>query len=462
MGQLHFVVPQPGCISQHAIQSAHVCGRDYLPFVSRVAMSSAGELTVDREEDESGTFHILWPTSDHGNLLLQTATLVERPEPYLLPLELARGTLNRFRNFLAEWKASGMTMPPAVNERLAESLQSFVKAVASQRAPEMSSQLASQSIDAALAGIDALSSAFVDQARRMRQQQTPKILPLFAGRLPDVVPDAALGSAFVAAFNTAALPFSWARVEADEGRQNWAITDAQVQWCQSQNLRICGGPLLELRRRSLPDWIYLWEGDFDNWLMVAGDYIRAVVTRYRGKVHFWNAAARLISGEALGLDEEQKLRLAVRAVEVIRSLDPQTPVIVSLDQPWARYMAHREAELSTLQFADALARSDLGLAGIGMEINLGTGAQATLPRDRLEFSSHLDLWASLGLPMLVSIAVPSAGDDFTLQTQQRWIDDYLPILLARPIRAGGDLEPTSRFRRGRFSSHWPGGWPAAA
>jgi len=433
MGQLHFLVPHSDRLSPQAVQTAYVCGRDYLPFVSRVTAGPGGELTVDREEEESGTFNILWPTASHGTLLLSTATLVERPEPYLLSLELARGTLHRLRNFLADWQASGMTVPDAVNKCLNEALHCFVKAVAGQRSPTTSAELADNSIDAALAGIDGISTALVEQSRRMRQQQMSKILPLFAGRLMDAVPDAALATAFVAAFNTAAVPFSWTRVEADEGRQNWTLTDAQVQWSQSHNLRICGGPLLELRRRSLPDWIYLWEGDFDNLLMVAGDYIRSVVMRYRGKVHFWNAAGRLITGEALGLDEEQKLRLAIRAVEVIRSLDPQTPVIVSLDQPWAESMCRRDTEFNPLQFADALVRSDLGLSGIGIEINLGTSAQATLRRDLLEFNSQLDMWSSLGMPMLVSIAVPSAGDDFTPQTQQKWLDAYVPMLLARPM-----------------------------
>jgi hypothetical protein len=432
MGQLHFLVPHPDRMSPQAIQTAYVCGRDYLPFVSRVALSAGGELTVSRDEEESGTFNILWGTLGHGVLFLATATLIERPEPYLLPLELARGTLHRLRNFLADWQGSGLIVPENVNEKLSEALHSFVKAVASQRSPEESAALADKSIEAALSGIDEIFLSLVEQSRRLRQQQMSKVLPLFAGRLADGVPEPPLASGFLAAFNTAAVPFSWSRVESDEGRQNWTATDAQVKWCQANGLRICGGPLLELRRRSLPDWIYLWEDDFDNLLMVAGDYIRAVVTRYRGKVHFWNAAGRLITGEVLGLDEEQKLRLAVRAVEVIRSLDPQTPVIVSLDQPWAELMGRQESELNPLQFADALVRSDLGVAGIGMEINLGTSGEATLPRDPLEFNSQLDLWSSLGLPMLVSVAVPSGGDQYTLQTQQRWLETYLPILFARP------------------------------
>jgi len=362
--------------------------------------------------------------------VLSTATLVERAKPYHLPLELARGTLNRLRNVLAE-------LPPAAAEatavsgHLTESQNCFIAGVARQNSPAVSAELADKSIVAALKAIDGVMAAMAEQARKVRQQQPQRVLPLFAGRLGDAVPDASLGTAFLAAFNAATVPFSWGCVEADEGRQNWASTDAQIRWAHAHNLRVCGGPLLELRRGALPDWIYLWEGDFDNLLMVAGDYIRAVVTRYRGKVHFWNAAGRLGTGEALGLEEEQKLRLAVRAVEVIRSLDPQTPIIVSLDQPWGEMMAQRETEISPLQFADAFVRSDLGISGIGLGINLGVTCQATLPRDLLEFSLQMDIWSSLGLPLLVSIAVPSGGDFFTPRWQQDWLEKYLPVLLAR-------------------------------
>jgi hypothetical protein len=432
MGQFHFLVPDSERLSPQALQSAHICGRDRLPFVCRVSKTTSGELTVAREEEESGNFNIVWTTPSHGSLLLSTATLVERPEPYLLPLELARGTLHRLRNLSADWKATGLDEPPGINDQLAQSLHHFIHAVEQQQSPAASAELANRSIDVGLTAMGGIATAMIEQTMRVRQQQPSRILPLFAGRLDEGVPSEQLAAGFLAAFNTGAVSFSWARVEADEGRQNWALTDAQMQWCQTHNLRICGGPLLELRRRSLPDWIYLWEGDFDNLLMVAGDYIRAVVTRYRGKVHFWNAAGRLITGEALGLNEEEKLRLVVRAVEVIRSLDPQTPVIVSLDQPWAEFMSRHEAEFSPLQFADALVRSDLGLAGVGIEINLGFSPQATLPRDVLEFNSQLEMWSSLGMPLLVSIAVPSGGAEFSLLSQQTWIETYVPILLARP------------------------------
>ena len=41
--------------------------------------------------------------------------------------------------------------------------------------------------------------------------------------------------------------------------------------------RSCGGPLLELDDRGVPDWTYLWEGDFDSLLAFMLDHVRAVV-----------------------------------------------------------------------------------------------------------------------------------------------------------------------------------------
>lgn len=68
-------------------------------------------------------------------------------------------------------------------------------------------------------------------------------------------------------------------------------------------------------------------------------------------------------------------------------------------------------------------RSDIGLAGIGLEANLGYVPRGTEPRDLLDFTQQLDLWSCLGLPLLVFLTVPNntAPDplgNHTLQVKQ--------------------------------------------
>jgi hypothetical protein len=189
----------------------------------------------------------------------------------------------------------------------------------------------------------------------------------------------------------------------------------------------------------------LWADDFDNLLTFFSEHIRTVVQRYRGQVDLWQCAGRLNSGELFSLTEEEKLQLAVRAVEIVRQCDPETPAVVSFDQPWAEYMSRREVDFPPLHFADALIRSDLGLSGVMLEINVGYYPGGTLPRNPLDFSRQLDAWTFWGLPLWISVCAPSLCDadpmarrdvkippeSWTPAVQQAWITRYVPLMLAK-------------------------------
>ena len=166
-------------------------------------------------------------------------------------------------------------------------------------------------------------------------------------------------------------PSPGGRFEAVEGRRDWEAADAQIQWAQQAGLRVCAGPLLELDDRGVPDWTYLWEGDLNSLLSFMLDHVRTVVERYRGRVHLWQVAARMTHGHALGSNEEARLQVAAKAINTVRQLDPTTPVVITFDQPWAEFLATEQLDLAPLHFADALARADLGLSGVGLEINVG-------------------------------------------------------------------------------------------
>ena len=85
-------------------------------------------------------------------------------------------------------------------------------------------------------------------------------------------------------------------------------------------------------------------------------------------------------GHALGLGEEARLQLAAKAIATVRQLDPTTPRVVSFDQPWAEYLASEQLDLGAFHFADALVRANLGLSGVGLEINVGYHPGGSLHR----------------------------------------------------------------------------------
>jgi hypothetical protein len=296
--------------------------------------------------------------------------------------------------------------------------------------------------------MDRLAAEYAQQALQARRSQGRSITTWYGVRLENERPASKVGRQVANTFNMVALPISWRSTEAVEGRRTWDHVDSQVDWAHSAGLRIAAGPILELDDHGVPDWTYLWEGDFDNLLSFMLDHVRAVVERYRGKVHLWQVASRMTHGHALGLSEESRLQVVAKAITTVRKLDPTTPLIVSFDQPWAEYLANEHLDLAPLHFADALVRADLGLAGVGLEINVGYHPGGSLNRGPLAISRLIDTWSLLELPLLVALTLPSSSADdpqanskarvlhgdegrISPDSQREWIERHLPLLLAK-------------------------------
>jgi hypothetical protein len=96
-------------------------------------------------------------------------------------------------------------------------------------------------------------------------------------------------------------------------------------------------------------------------------------------------------------------------IQAVRRADPKTPVIVTIDSPWAEYLGQKGDGISPLHFADALVRADLGLSGLGLELNLNYWPHGSLPRDLIDLSDLIDHWNILGLPLLVQLSTPSSA-----------------------------------------------------
>jgi hypothetical protein len=144
----------------------------------------------------------------------------------------------------------------------------------------------------------------------------------------------------------------------------------------------------------------------------------------------------------------------VASIDAVRRADPRTPIVLSIDQPWGSFMSRQPCDLSPWHFADALVRAELGLAGIGLEINFGYAPGGSEPRDPLEFGRQIDRWSVLGLPILVSLVVASGGapdplarragqvvryppgGELSGATERAWAEKYLSVLLAKqPVQA---------------------------
>ncbi len=448
MGLMRFISP-PDRIGDETVEQAYLSGFDRIPWQVRVR-HNGGELVLERLASDSGTLHIPWPVAGHGQVTLSTATLMERPEAYYLPLELARGKIGQVRNQLAEWELSGLSVSKPVHDKVGEALGYFAQAAVVEHDSQQSIKLAEEAVRAALEAADLLAACYAEQNLGGRQTPSQRLATFLGADLGRSPLDEQTAKETAQAFNAANVPLVWRDIETSEGHYFWDTCDQQVEWAKAAGLTLSGGPLLQLDPRTLPDWLALYENDFESVVLFASEFLKAAVSRYRGRINIWQCAGRVNTADVLSLSEEEKVRLAARAIELTRALDRDTPVLVSFDQPWAEYLSRREMDFPPLHIADALVRADLGLSGVMLEINVGYHPGGTLLRDPVEFARQLDYWNLLGVPLFIGLTVPSGSDpdplaqrrakpragDWTPQNQLAWVSRFVPLLLAKPYVHG--------------------------
>ena len=426
MGILRFVTPKTDRLTEGAVARAYMAGIDGVPWQGSVATTDDG-FSITRREDESGLLHIAWRVEGEGAPVLCTGSLMERDRPYLLQLELARGTLHRLRNHIASWEQVGLILSSALQDPLREAHERFVCAATSQDDSALAAAEAERSIDAGMTALALLMRDTTEQVLAIQKQRDGGIATLLVAALGDSLPGRIQMKDLGRAFPVGAIDFAWAPIEQSAGSRQWEPFEKQVESLYEAGMRICGGPLLRLSENDIPDWLFRWENDFENIESFVRKQIEAVVARNRGKVSLWHAVAGIRESGLLKLSAEEELRLVVTAIETTRICDPTAPIFVSFDQPWAETMVTHPTELAPLHLADALVRAGLGLTAVGLEINLGGGPHPTMPRDLLEFSRQIDRWSTLGLPLIVLL---SATQEAARPSQ---VDAIVSMLLAKSV-----------------------------
>lgn len=432
MGLMRLVVHDGSRLAGLDPARVHMIGFEELPWFSSVFISEK-QIVIQRAETESGAVCIPWRVADRGEMLLATSTLMERDTPYFLEVELARGMVHRLRNQLEAWRQLGLVVSAELEHEILTATQHFSRAASRQHEPESAAAEANQAIELSVVAGEHLAAVYAEQALALRTRSGP-LHTLLGVDLSGELPDTELRERVASTFNLVTLPMSWRDVEASEGKRNWEATDNELRWAQKNGLKVVGGPLLQFDERRVPDWTYLWEGDYDTLSSFMLDHVRHTVKRYRGKVQLWHVASRMNRPRVLALGDEDRLQIVASAIHAIRDLDQRTPIVVSFDQPWAEYMATQQIDLAPMHFADALVRADLGLSGIGLELNVGTQPLATAPRTALAFSRLVDQWGLFELPLFLMLTIDTrthrdAEADAT--TRAQWVERYLPPLLAK-------------------------------
>jgi hypothetical protein len=193
------------------------------------------------------------------------------------------------------------------------------------------------------------------------------------------------------------------------------------------------GPLLRLEHEHVPDWMVIWEHDFDMIREMAYDYVQKVVNRYRRVVSAWNVAASLQTNSAFTLTFEQIIELTRMLVSQIKTMIPTARTLVTISHPFGEYHARGRAAVPPMLYAEMLSQSGINFEAFALEIEMGVPAPGMFMRDLFQVSSLLDRFSTLGRPVfLTAVGVPSRSTSDSSDTSEGLLNPSLGGRWRRP------------------------------
>ncbi|EAQ81247.1 hypothetical protein [Blastopirellula marina] len=447
MGALRFYAPPIERLSRR-FDAAYVVDYDQVPRRSKV-QHDGKILSIDFEGDDSVKLRIPWNVDEFQSYFLATCSLRPRTEPYHLALEVARGVLSRLKALIAVCDGADIEQTEAFYAALGEAIEAFTIAATSDHHSE-ASQIASQEcIGHTAEAFAQLTNVYRDAAIDFIQEHAPHRTFLYGVNIRNEHPSADASALLRPAFNTAVVSPVWKDCEPNEGRFDFEKVREQIRWCRSQGMRVVGGPVANLDDLNVPDWLYLWDNDFNSLLGFQLQYVETATRNLHGMTDLWYCSSGVNTTRAFHLTEEQQLRLLVGSIETMRRNDPQTPVLVSFDHPWGDYLSHAHRDLAPIHFAEEIVRANLGVTGVGVELNFNDCEGAIFPRDPFEVIRLLDQWGMLGLPLFVTLTFPSSrrfdkraahqisdheSPTFPIsrRRQRQFVESLVPLILSHP------------------------------
>lgn len=480
------------------IPGASIVGPDSVP-VTGAAVAESGLIRCEKTSSEAAALSIQvtldasalaslgpCPLPDGtalrplGELVLQTCLLPDRDRPYLLTLELARHRVMLILNKLEEWQAFEVLAADPVMPIIEKAREAFTQALVAlprkDTPDEDADRLALRALWIALEASErlALRQAQLDFGAPARARMHAQAADDLGGGQPVlhptrsglVLPQApALGVAIsplvfsdpakelaskAADFIT--MPMRWLEMEPAEGEYAFARTDRWIEWAvRTAKLPVVAGPVIDFRPHAVPDWLYIWENDYDTLRELVYEHMKAVITRYRRTVNRWTVCSGLHANRNFAFSFEQMIDLTRICVLVTRKLHPKAKVQVEIVEPWGEHHSADRRSLPPTLYAEMLAQAGIQFDTIALRVQMGVPAPGLAVRDLMAFSAMLDQYAALDRPVAITAAgVPAApidvpSDDYpglsggawrqpwSNQAQADWASAFLAVALAKPF-----------------------------
>ncbi len=367
-----------------------------------------GLLVAEKRETGAAAFAIQHQVGDIGELTVQTCLLPEADKPYILNLELARHRLMLLYTKLEEWGMFDLEEDHPVTRRSNVARELFIKALCLQHdSPAEAARIAQQALVAAIDGSEELALAHAELLLNKRKS---------AGALPKAPigcgitiehNDERLKTGLRNHFDFVQLPVPWKAVAPEENGYNWDRMDAWANWAGKARMPVIAGPVISFEPACLPDWLYIWEHDYDTVRDMIYEQVERVVSRYKGVVQMWNIVSGLHVNSHFTFTFEQLMDLTRMCTMLVKKIHPEGGVMIELRQPFGEYYAQNQRSIPPLMYADLVIQSAIGFDAFGLRLTMGQAVEGQHARDLMQISALLDYFAHCGKPLYLTASTPS-------------------------------------------------------
>jgi hypothetical protein len=440
-------------VKQFSPVNAMAIGPESVPWTGSVTFKDE-HLQVTRSDESATAVALLWDTGSRGAYQMETTRLPPRAKPYILNVELARFRLMKIVQKQEDWNLFDFPKTEKFQQSFREAQGLFAESLAHLDKPGAAAKLADRSMEVSFDLSEELAKFHAELLLNRRRNNGALPRHLFGCRVDWTINNQKYRDTVCEMCDFVVLPMPWKLLQPTEDA---FITDTLDEWVEllaRKRILVIAGPLVDLADGQVPDWLYIWEHDFETLRDLAYEYVRKVVSRYRRAVTAWNVVAGLHAATSFTLSFEQMIELTRVLVQQTRTVATNARTIVTIKYPFGEYHSHAHPTVPPMLYAEMVAQAGMHFDAFALEWEMGVPLRSQFTRDLFQLSSMLDRFSTLGKPVfLTSLGVPgrmtadasdqsggalnpaTAGfwrEPWSPAQQGKWLEEFSRIALSKP------------------------------
>jgi hypothetical protein len=429
------------------LSGAYCIGADDVPLRAEVSAKN-GVIFCEKRAGGPAGLSLLWTVKGVGEVMLETVRLMEREQPYILTVELARGRLMRINAKLEDWGILDHEDGIAIAQMLDDARESLIKALQADDA-DGASRWGDEALRQAVIASGELSRVHADLFVTRRRETGGFSRRVFGCSIHADATSPLACQRIKESFDFAMVPLVWRDIEPSEQKFQWDKLDAWVEALARQDVPMHGAPLLSFAESQTPDWLHTWSQDFDTIRDLAFEHARRLINRYGQHIQTWHVASGLHANTTFAFNFEQLMELTRMTSALAHQLAPRGTTVLDIVAPWGEYYARNQRTIPPLLYAEMAVQSGINFDAFGLQFFFGPGQDGMYVRDMFQISVMLDHFLRFAKPVRITgIQVPSstahAKTDAVLNggvwrepwseaIQADWMEQFIDVALSKPF-----------------------------